>query len=59
MSLSFTGSDLGTGGHDPDGLIDAYRSVRAQETLFEVRDHEPRPGAFGATGYDEFIDSAG
>ena len=59
MSLSFTGSDLGTGGHDPDGLIDAYRSVRAQETLFDVRDHEPRRGAFGATGYDEFIDAAG
>lgn len=59
MSLSITGSDLDIPGHDPDRLLDAYRAARAQETLFDVRGGGTHPGAFGGTGYDEFIDAAG
>jgi uncharacterized circularly permuted ATP-grasp superfamily protein/uncharacterized alpha-E superfamily protein len=52
-----TGSDLGS--HDPDRLLEGYRAARAQETLFDVRGSVPAAGAFGSTGFDEFIDAAG
>jgi uncharacterized circularly permuted ATP-grasp superfamily protein/uncharacterized alpha-E superfamily protein len=38
--------------HDIDNLLSRYRSVRAQQALFDVRG-----GA--VSGYDEFVDSAG
>lgn len=57
MSLSMTGPDLGS--HDPDRLLEGYRVARAQETLFDVRGSVPAAGAFGTTGFDEFIDAAG
>ena len=57
MSLSITGADLGS--HDPDRLLEGYRAARAQETLFDVRGSVPAAGAFGSTGFDEFIDPAG
>ena len=57
MSLSITGADLGS--HDPDRLLQGYRAARAQETLFDVRGSVPAAGAFGSTGFDEFIDAAG
>ncbi len=57
MSLSITGSDLGS--HDPDRLLQGYRAARAQETLFDVGGSVPVAGAFGSTGFDEFIDAAG
>lgn len=50
MSVSIT---------DPDRLLDGYRATRAQETLFDVRGAGPAVGAFGATGYDEFVDVTG
>ena len=61
MSVSITGSDLGSSapGHHPNHLLDGYLAARAQETLFDVRGSGPRPGAFGGTGYDEFVDAAG
>ena len=45
-------------GGDPDRLLDGYRAAHAQEALFEVRG-PLEPGAFGSTGYDEFIDDSG
>lgn len=57
MSLSMTGPDLGS--HDPDRLLEGYRVARAQETLFDVRGSVPAAGAFGTTGFDEFINAAG
>ncbi|MGV0742528.1 circularly permuted type 2 ATP-grasp protein [Mycolicibacterium sp. XJ870] len=38
---------------DADGVLAAYRRIRAQQSLFDVRDS--RPGS----GYDEFVDAAG
>jgi uncharacterized circularly permuted ATP-grasp superfamily protein/uncharacterized alpha-E superfamily protein len=52
VSLSFTGTD-------PDRLLEGYRAARAQEPLFDLRISGPPVRAFGATGYDEFIDGAG
>jgi hypothetical protein len=52
VSLSFTGTD-------PDRLLEGYRGTRAQEPLFDLRISGPPVRAFGATGYDEFIDAAG
>lgn len=57
MSLSITGADLSS--HDPDQLLEGYRAARAQESLFDVRSSVTAAGAFGSTGYDEFIDSDG
>ena len=54
MPLSTTGADVGS-----DRLLDDYRSARAQQVLFDVRGGSPGLGAFGATGYDEFIESSG
>lgn len=62
LSLSITGTEPHPGssaGPDPDGLLDGYRAARAQETLFDLRGSGPATGAFGTTGYDEFIDAAG
>ena len=53
MTLSTTGADLGR--HDPDRLLQGYRAARAQDTLFDVRGGVPAAGAFGATGFDEFV----
>lgn len=41
--------------HDPDRLVADYCAARAQESLFDLR------GSSGvaATGYDEFVDTAG
>lgn len=41
-----------TNGYDVDRLLAGYRTARAQETLFDLRDG---PGA----GYDEFVDDDG
>ncbi len=57
MSLTVTGADLGS--HDPDRLLEGYRAARAQETLFDVRGSVPAARAFGATGFDEFVNAAG
>lgn len=54
MPLSTTGADVGS-----DRLVDDYRSARAQQVLFDVRGGSPGLGPFGATGYDEFIESSG
>lgn len=37
---------------DADHLLDGYRTARAQQSLFDLRDG---PG----TGYDEFVDADG
>lgn len=55
--MTVTGADLGR--HDPDRLLENYRAARAQETLFDVRGNVPAAGAFGATGFDEFVNAAG
>ncbi len=39
--------------HDIDHLLARYRTVRAQQALFDVRGEGP------AAGYDEFVDAAG
>jgi uncharacterized circularly permuted ATP-grasp superfamily protein len=39
--------------HDIDDLLARYRTVRAQQALFDVR------GDRAGTGYDEFVDAAG
>jgi uncharacterized circularly permuted ATP-grasp superfamily protein/uncharacterized alpha-E superfamily protein len=43
----------GTSPHDIDHLLARYRTVRAQQALFDVR------GDGAASGYDEFVDEAG
>ena len=42
-----------TSPHDIDHLLARYRTVRAQQALFDVR------GDGAGTGYDEFVDAAG
>jgi uncharacterized circularly permuted ATP-grasp superfamily protein/uncharacterized alpha-E superfamily protein len=44
---------------DPDQLLDRYRSASGQDALFNGRDTDLPGGAFGRTGYDELLDSAG
>ena len=56
MSLSAAGSGLSRSSHDPDRLLAGYGAARAQDTLFDLRGGA---GAFGATGYDEFVDATG
>ena len=50
MSLTAAGPDL---------LLAGYLAARAQETLFDLRGGDVSPRAFGTTGYDEFVDTAG
>lgn len=56
MSLSAAGSGLSRPSHDPDRLLAGYGAARAQDTLFDLRGGA---GAFGGTGYDEFVDGTG
>ncbi|MCV7100408.1 circularly permuted type 2 ATP-grasp protein [Mycobacterium palustre] len=48
-----TEADLRRPRHDPDRLVAAYRTARAQEALFDLRPH-----GF-PVGYDEFVDRHG
>ncbi|WP_431239923.1 circularly permuted type 2 ATP-grasp protein [Mycolicibacterium aichiense] len=57
MSLSAAGSGLSRSSHDPDRLLAGYRAARAQDALFDL--HGGGAGAFGDTGYDEFVDATG
>ena len=59
MSLTAAGPELGPSSHDADRLLAGYRAARAQETLFDLRGGDASPRAFGTTGYDEFVDTAG
>ena len=64
MSLSAAGAEVSRPSHDPDRLLAGYRAARTQETLFDLRGGAGPPspavsGAFGGTGYDEFVDSGG
>jgi uncharacterized circularly permuted ATP-grasp superfamily protein/uncharacterized alpha-E superfamily protein len=56
LSLSAADSGLSRPSHDPDRLLAGYRAARAQDTLFDLRGGA---GAFGGTGYDEFVDATG
>ncbi|WP_396929407.1 circularly permuted type 2 ATP-grasp protein [Mycolicibacterium sp.] len=57
MSLSAAGSGLSRPSHDPDRLLAGYRAARAQDALFDLQGGGA--GAFGGTGYDEFVDATG
>ena len=64
MSLSAAGAEVSRPSHDPDRLLAGYRAARTQETLFDLRAGAGPPGpgvsgAFGGTGYDEFVDAGG
>ncbi|BDY31573.1 circularly permuted type 2 ATP-grasp protein [Mycolicibacterium mageritense] len=55
MILRIDGSAEPVGGvaDDVDGVLAGYRSTRAQQALFDVRDIR------SGSGYDEFVDAAG
>jgi uncharacterized circularly permuted ATP-grasp superfamily protein/uncharacterized alpha-E superfamily protein len=56
VPLPTSGPGVGADRLDPDQLLGAYRAARAQDSLFDFSG--PR-GAPAASGYDEFVDSAG